>query len=85
MYVAKPCKSDNAFEIMPEKQMKIDTEKVAEAATKIGYEILIKTPHVCILKKGREVSIFASGRVIVKETKEEDEATKIAEELHKLM
>lgn len=85
MYVAKPCKTDDAFEITPKKPMKVDTVKTAEKASKLGYEILINTPHVCILKKEKEVSIFSSGRLMIKQTKSDADAKRIAEELYKII
>jgi ribonuclease HIII len=56
-------------------------EKIAEKIKK-EFFIEIETPYVLIMKvNGKSVSLFKSGKMIVKETTEEKEGRKIAQKV----
>jgi len=83
-FVGKPCKSRMAFEFIPKKKQKLGLGKIAEVLREKEVMVEIETPFLLILKfKGKDISLFRSGKIIVKETSEEKEAKKTAEELIK--
>ena len=71
-YTIEPCATMNAFEIKFKKATKINLER-ASAALKVLGEILGQTPIVIFLKSNSySVSIYASGRVVLKNIMRED-------------
>jgi len=84
-FVAKPCKSRVAFEFVPKRKARLDLEKVAENLKKHDVFIEAETPFLLVLKMGSSISLFQSGKIIVKETNVESDARKIAEKLVKLI
>ena len=83
-FVGRPCKSHLAFEFLPKHEANIDLEKTSSKLKKMGIEIEFETPVFVSLKVGgKSVSVFKSGKIMVKETREEAPARKIAEKLVK--
>ena len=83
-FTAKSCMSKTACEFLPKKKRELDLEKVAENLRKKDVLIDIETPFVLLLKfKGKNISLFKSGKIIVKETPEESEGKAIAKALMK--
>ncbi len=83
-FTVKSCMSKTACEFIPKKKTELDLSKIAEKLRQKEVLVDIETPYVLILKfKGKNISLFKSGKIIVKETPEEKEAQKIAEELMK--
>ncbi|MBI2080010.1 hypothetical protein HYT84_04545 [Candidatus Micrarchaeota archaeon] len=80
-YTVEPCASSKAFEIVF-KNKRINIEKIG--GSKIG-EIIAKTPVILVLNvNGKSVSIYASGRIMLKNlTKPESEelAKKLVKDL----
>jgi len=76
-YTIEPCATSNAFEIKFKKETKINLERAAGALKALG-EILGQTTVVIFLKSDNfSVSIYASGRVVMKNIDRED-ASRIA-------
>lgn len=74
--------SKTACEFIPKKKQQLNLEGTAQKLREKDVVVDIETPYVLILKfKGKNVSLFKSGKIIVKETPEEKTAKKIAEEL----
>lgn len=74
--------SKTACEFIPKKKVQLDLGKTAEELRKKEVVVDIETPYVLMLKfKGKNISFFKSGKIIVKETPEEKEGRKIAKEL----
>ena len=84
-FVGKPCKSRAAFEFVPKKRTHLNLEEVAKKLKEAGVFIEAETPFLLVVKAGSSVSIFQSGKIIVKETTLESEARKIAEKLVKML
>lgn len=83
-FTAKSCMSKTACEFLPKKKRTMDLSRVAENLRKKEVLVDIETPYVLILKfKGKNISLFKSGKIIIKETPEEKEGIKIAKELMK--
>jgi TATA-box binding protein (TBP) (component of TFIID and TFIIIB) len=81
-FVGQPCKSRIAFEFVPKQRQALDLKKVAEKATTAGFLVETETPYVLMLKvSGHALSLFRSGKIIVKDTNDKQEARKVAEKL----
>ena len=81
-YVIEPCTTANGVEIKL-KDKRIDLGKAEEAAAYLG-SVLASSPVVLLTRiKGYSVSIYASGRLMVKSDKKisEKEADKLAKEI----
>jgi len=78
----KLCSDKAAFEVLPLQKITFrmdDARRRLETAE--GHEILVYTPHVMIFKsKGAEVTLSRDGRMLIKKTRDEKEATLIAKE-----
>ncbi|RLJ00280.1 MAG: hypothetical protein DRP03_00875 [Candidatus Aenigmatarchaeota archaeon] len=79
--IIKPCKGSDAFEFIPEREMKLDLYKIANYFD----EIKIKTRIVIIVKyKGIDVSIYPSGRMLI-HTTDKDKAISIASAIKRII
>lgn len=80
-FVGKPCKSRVAFEFRPKKEIRIDLVKAGDALRK---EFPIELESKLLLIVGVEehrVSIFPSGKLLVRGEREEEKAKKTAEKI----
>jgi len=81
-FSVKSCMSKTACEFVPKKKKSLNLEETAKKLRAKEVIVDIETPYVLILKfKGKNISLFKSGKIIVKETPEEKEGRKIAKEL----
>ena len=83
-FVGQPCKSRLAFEFIPKRAGHLNLEKVA--ATLRGNDVFVETetPFLLMLKiEGKNCTLFRTGKIIVKETREMDKAREVAESLVK--
>jgi len=74
MFVLKPCKTGAAFQGTPKKNVKLDLSKYETILKQHGYEIILHTNDVLIVKSKYDISIFPSGRVLIKDVKSEKDA-----------
>ena len=85
-FVGQPCTSRIAFEFTPKKDYKLNLEKVVKVLKKNEVFVEMETPYLLMLKVGgKNVSLFKSGKIIVKSTNDKESARKIAEQLVKKM
>ncbi|HIH10384.1 MAG TPA: hypothetical protein HA254_07010 [Candidatus Diapherotrites archaeon] len=81
-FVGQPCKSRVAYEFIPKQDCSLELGAVAGQLRKKGVFIEIETPFLLMLKAGgKDVSLFKSGKIIVKATTEKDAARKIAQKV----
>ncbi len=74
--------SKTACEFIPKKKSELNLSATAKKLREKEVLVDIETPYVLILRfKGKNISLFKSGKLIVKETPEEEEGKKIAKEL----
>lgn len=85
MLIAKPCTSMKAINITPEERLDLDLEDVCECLSRKGYQIKRVTRFLALVKKDYDISIFPSGKIIVKDTNDKEEALKIALEIYECM
>ncbi|HIH73251.1 MAG: Uncharacterized protein XD43_0005 [Thermococcales archaeon 44_46] len=82
MLVAKPCTTMKAINITPREKFDLDLEEVCECLAEKGYQIKRVTKFLALVRKTYDISIFPSGKIIVKETDNKEEALKIAQEIY---
>ena len=81
-FMGQPCRSRLAYEFVPKKDYKLNLEEVAKSLKENEVFIELDTPYLLMLKiSAKNVSLFKSGKIIVKETKDKKIARKIAETL----
>ena len=81
-FVGQPCKSRLAFEFIPRQAHSIDLNPVAQALQKKGVILETQVPFLLTFRlNGFPVSFFRSGKIIVKNTNDPQEAKKIALDL----
>lgn len=81
-FVGQPCKSRVAYEFIPKNELKLNLEDAAANLRENEVFVEMETPYLLMLKiGGKDVSLFKSGKIIVKNTNEKAVARKIAESL----
>jgi len=84
-FTGRPCKSRTAYEFLPNKKTIIDLTKAAGELRK-EYYIEIETKVLLMIKvDGATVSLFPSGKILVRGEKEEAKAREIAEKVVKFI
>lgn len=78
-FTQKPCRSKMAYEFLPKKKVKINLEKAAEELEEAG-SIEIKSKVLLMAKiNSKTVSLFPSGKILVRGEREEKAAKEIAQ------
>ena len=78
-FLGKPCKSKTAYEFLPKKKVKIDLEKASVELSTVGTIELRSKVLVMSHIDNAVVSLFASGKLLVRGEREEELARKIAQ------
>ena len=79
-FIVDPCKSDKAIEFLPQKKLELQLSEIVNVLRETA-QLQAETPFVTIfLFKNASISLFRSGRILVKNV-EEKEAKQIVEEL----
>jgi TATA-box binding protein (TBP) (component of TFIID and TFIIIB) len=85
-FIGKACNSKTAFEFIPKKKEKLDLEEIAQKFKNNGIKVIAETPFLLVLRvQEKSVSFFKSGKIMVKETKNINEAKKIVEKIIKII
>ena len=78
----KPCNRGTAYEFFPKKATKIDMKKAAELLA--DFEIEMNSKFLILLAiEGKTVSVFQSGKIMVRGEKDEKKARETAERIIK--
>ncbi len=81
-YVHQPCKSRLACEFVPKKKHELGLDKIAQTLKSDGVMIETQVPFLLIFKlDGLGVSLFRSGKIIVKDTNDMVTAKQIVQKL----
>ena len=81
-FTGKPCNRGTAYEFFPKKQFRLDMEKISENLGK--FEIQMESKFLILLTVDEKtVSIFHSGKIMVRGEEDENKARKIAEQILK--
>jgi len=85
-FAMQPCKSRQAFEFVPKTPLSLDLRKVAEVFRKHNVGVEVETDFLLMLQSdGHAVSLFKSGKIIVKNESEKDAARVVAEKILTLL
>jgi hypothetical protein len=82
MSVIRPCSTKAAYEGILKRKADLN---LAESSNKLkdkGYELIAVTDYVLVVKKGHELTIFPSGRVVAKDINDLESAKILIEKLH---
>ncbi|MFA6268275.1 MAG: hypothetical protein WCW13_00245 [archaeon] len=84
-YTGKPCRSKMAYEFLPNKKVNINLEKAATELAKVSTievttKILLMAKIDCVT-----ISLFSSGKILVRGEREEEKAKKVAETILKAL
>lgn len=81
-FVGQPCKSRTAFEFIPKQKTELDLQKTSKKLRQNNFKIEADTPVIIIVNcNGFPVSIFKNAKILVRETKDKEQAKKIIESL----
>lgn len=74
VFIVKPCKTKASYEIVPKKNFKVDFSCVDSLANDY-LKIVAPTPFVYAVRfRSVEMNLFSSGKIIVKEIEDQEEA-----------
>ncbi len=79
-FTGKPCNRGTAYEFFPKKPIKLDMEKILKNLDE--FEIQMRSKFLILISiEDKTVSIFHSGKIMVRGEKNETNARKIAEKI----
>ncbi len=84
-YTGKPCRSKMAYEFLPKKQVKINLEIAREELEKIAKTEIASKVLLMIKLENAVISIFPSGKILVRGEKEEEKAKLLAKKAIKVL
>ncbi|MBN2127520.1 MAG: hypothetical protein JW703_03970 [Candidatus Diapherotrites archaeon] len=85
-FVPKPCRSSDSFQFVPKKEEKLDLMKISKILESKGVFIDFATEFLLSMKvNNKKTSLFRSGKIIIKEIDNEEDAKKIAEKVFSLI
>ena len=85
MLIAKPCTSMKGIVITPRERYDADLEELCECLAGRGYRIKRVTRFLALLSGEHDITIFPSGKIIVKDTSDREEALKIAADIYECL
>lgn len=82
LLIVKPCTSGKAFDVRPAKRLSLDLSDVS-AALKEPFDVRVSTPHVLFIAcDSLEITLYKTGRLLVKNAKTAQDAEKAASMLY---
>ena len=84
-FTGKPCRAKVAYEFLPNKKMQLNLNEIQEHIEK-KFIIEVKSKILLIIKvEDKTVSLFASGKLLVRGEREEKKAMEIAKKIVELI
>ena len=80
--IIRPCSTKAAFEGILKRKVALNLPEASSKLRDKGYEIIAVTNYVMVVRKDHELTIFPSGRVIVKDIDDLSSAKVFIEKLH---
>ncbi|MEM4663101.1 MAG: hypothetical protein QXM75_03710 [Candidatus Diapherotrites archaeon] len=72
-FTKSSCKGENAFAFIPKKKLTLDLKKIRKGLEEKGAKVIAETPFLLMIRfRSAGVSLFKSGKVIVKGLNEKD-------------
>ena len=78
------CSEKTAFEVRTQQRVHFDMNEAKRLfEAKSGYEIVVQTPYIIVLKSqgGTEVTLSKNGRMLIKRVSDEKEARAVAQDV----
>jgi len=86
LLITQPCGVDDSYQIYPKERVKIILDKAEKLLKEKNYKIIIKTNDMLLAEKeGKKVTLFKSGRLLLRGNKEENIVKEIANEIYECM
>lgn len=85
MLIAKPCTSMKGIIVTPQEKYDADLEDLCECLAERGYRIKRVTRFLALLSGKYDITVFPSGKIIVKDTSDREEALKIATDIYECL
>jgi ArsR family metal-binding transcriptional regulator len=82
MSIIRPCSTKAAYEGILKRKVNLNLIESSNKLKNKGYELIAVTDYVMVIKKNYELTVFPSGRVIVKDINDLESAKTVIEELH---
>ncbi len=82
--VVRLCKTSAAIEAIPEKKKSLDLYELEEKLRAAGYEIITNLGPIMVVKKDVEITIYDTGKLLLK-TKDEEKAREEIEALQRYL
>jgi TATA-box binding protein (TBP) (component of TFIID and TFIIIB) len=82
MSVIRPCSTKAAYEGILTRKVNLNLSECSSILKDKGYELLAVTDYVMVVRKNYELTIFPSGRVVVKDINDLESAKTVIEKLH---
>ena len=83
--IGKPCATSKSYFITPEREIEINLEELSERLKEKGWEARRVSRVIAIFEKnGIRISVFPTGKIIVKEVSKET-AEKVAQEIWEVL
>jgi len=80
-FTGKPCRARVAYEFLPNKKMKLILKELEESIEK-KFPIEVKSKILLIIKVGdKTVSLFESGKLLVRGERDEEKSKAIAKKI----
>lgn len=80
----KLCKTGAAYEIIPERRVKMNLSAAAKDFQDNGYSVVVSLPDILIVKNDYEITAYPSGRMLIK-TDDEVAARCAADSAYKIL
>ena len=74
--------NNGTVEIIPCKDIRLSTKNIAAKLMSISYELVTETPFVVVMRRDEEVTLFPSGKMILKKLDSLDDLKKLVEEIY---
>jgi TATA-box binding protein (TBP) (component of TFIID and TFIIIB) len=82
MSIIRPCATKAAYEGTLKRKVNLNLTEFSDKLKDKGYELIAVTDYVMVVRKGYELTVFPSGRVIVKDIDDLESAKVVIEKLH---
>jgi hypothetical protein len=66
MVLLRPCKTTAAYEAIPERDRRLDLERLERDMAATGWSLVANARVMLIVKRDLEVTVFQSGKVLIK-------------------
>ncbi len=78
-FTGRICSGRTGYEFLPQNSTQLNLEELSKKLNKKGVFVEIETPDMLLIDfKGNDISIFKTGKILIKNIASEAEAKKIA-------